>query len=343
VALEALPTNRSGKVDRRALPAPGPADRAAAAFVAPRTQEEEILAGIWSQVLGIDRIGAHDDFFDLGGHSLLATQIVSHVRRAFSVELPIRSLFEAPTVAGLAARIWQARSEAAGSAPPLLAAAPRGDEVPLSFAQQRLWFLDRIEPGSAQYNVPTAVRLRGKLDRAALEAALGEVVRRHEVLRTTFGAVEGRPVQVIAAESRVSLPLSDLTHLPPGERDAAAREIAEAEGRRPFDLERGPLLRARLVKIGEEEHLLSIVMHHIVSDGWSMGVLVREVAALYEAFSGGKPSPLSELPLQYADFARWQREWLSGEALERELDHWRRELSGAPPLLELPTDRPRPA
>jgi hypothetical protein len=221
--------------------------------------------------------------------------------------------------------------------------ANRSEERPLSFAQQRLWFLDQLEPGSPLYNVSLVVRLTGQLDVAILARALTEVVRRHEVLRTTFSLVDGQPVQVIREVTPVPLALIGLTALPAQERESESRHFVNAEARRPFDLSGGPLLRARLVKLDEQEHVLVLVMHHIVSDGWSTGVLVREVSTLYEAFSAGRPSPLGELPIQYADYAVWQRQRLTGELLEEELSYWKKQLAGAPPVLELPTDRARPA
>jgi len=221
-----------------------------------------------------------------------------------------------------------------------------GEDVfvfPMSFAQQRLWFLDQLEPGSAAYNIPAAIHLTGPLNMAALEQSLNEIVQRHEVLRTTFAIVEGQPVQVIAPTLTLTLPVVDPSNLPETEREAEARRLATEEARRPFDLARGPLLRTTLLRLGEEEHVLLLTMHHTVSDGWSMGVLYRELSALYEALSKGKPSPLPELPIQYADFAVWQRQWLQGGDLEAQLSYWKKQLAGFPSLLNLPTDRPRPA
>jgi hypothetical protein len=284
-------------------------------------------------------VGIHDDFFELGGHSLLATQLVSRMRDRFQVELPLRELFEARTVAGLA--VILSRSKPERLAPPLLRA-PRDRDLPLSFAQQRLWFLDRLIPGQAFYNLPAGVRLKGELDVPALLGTFDEILRRHEVLRTCFPLVEGRPVQVIAPSRGSSVPLIDLSSLEPPARARATAELAGAEARRPFELDRGPLVRFRLLRLDENEHVALLTLHHIVSDGWSMGVMTREVAVLYEAFSRGLPSPLPDLEVQYADFAYWQRQWLTGEVLERQLDYWRRQLEGMS-TLELPTDRPRPS
>ncbi|HEX7182532.1 MAG TPA: amino acid adenylation domain-containing protein [Thermoanaerobaculia bacterium] len=341
VVMDALPLNANGKVDRRALPEPDWERSRGKGYAAPRGPLEELLAGIFAEVLRTEAVGADDDFFGLGGHSLLATQVISRVRELCRVELPLRRLFEAPTVAGLAAHVEAAQRAERGAAPPPLVRAPRRGHPPASFAQERLWFLGRLGAGGASYNVPGAFLLSGRLDPAALAAALNEVVRRHEALRATFATVEERVVQVVAPSLALPLPFVDLDGLP--DAGAEARRLAAAEARRTFDLARGPLVRTVLLRLGPREHVLLLTMHHIVSDGWSMGVLVRELSALYEAFVQGKPSPLPELPLQYADFAVWQRSWLRGEALEAQLAYWRQRLAGAPELLELPADRPRPA
>ncbi|WP_444546333.1 non-ribosomal peptide synthase/polyketide synthase [Archangium lansingense] len=344
VALEALPLTANGKVDRKALPAPDFRGTEQEDFSVPRTETEERLAAIFAEVLGLERVGIHGDFFAQGGHSLLATQAISRIRSAFGIELPLRELFEAPTVAALAERVRRVMGRGSAlAAPPLEPRADRQAAAPVSFAQQRLWFLDQLEPGNAFYNVLAVVRLQGALDVGALERSFEELVRRHESLRTTFRAEGGMPVQVISPEARVVLEVEDLRELPEAGREAEARRRSEQEAQRSFDLSRGPLLRTKLLKQGEREHVLVLVMHHIVSDGWSMGILVREVAGLYEAYSKGKPSPLAELPVQYADYAAWQREWLRGEVLEEQLGYWRNQLEGAPPVLELPTDKPRPA
>jgi amino acid adenylation domain-containing protein len=343
VTLEALPLSPNGKIDRKALPAPQEVPAQQQDAGAPRTPAEEIVAGVWAEVLGLERIGPRANFFDLGGHSLLATRVAARLGDLFSINLPVAALFEAPTVAELARRI--AVGQAGGparTAEPIRPAAPE-ERAALSFAQQRLWFLDQWQPGSALYNLAAAMRLSGPLDEAALERSLREVARRHEVLRTTFRAAEGTPVAVIADEPDLSLPVVDLGGLPEGEREAEARRLAAEEARRPFDLSAGPLLRANLVRLGVEDHLLVVAMHHIVSDGWSVGVLNHEVAALYAAYAAGGQSPLPALPVQYADYAAWQRRWLHGEALQEQLDYWRDQLADAPAALDLPTDRPRPA
>ncbi|HEX5724950.1 MAG TPA: condensation domain-containing protein, partial [Longimicrobiaceae bacterium] len=341
VPLERLPLTPSGKVDRKALPAPELAS-AEERYVAPRTPVEEVLAEIWAEMLRLERVGVTESFFELGGHSLLATRVVSRVRQVFGVELPLRALFEGPTVAELAGRVEEMRRAGLPVLPPVVPV-DRDRPLPHSFAQERLWFLERLEGGSAQYSIPAALRLGGALDAAALERALGEVVRRHEALRTVFTEVDGSPVQVIAPFGGFALPVEDLSGLSEVDREAAVRRRAGEEARRGFDLSAGPLFRAALLRLGEEDHVLLLSMHHIVSDGWSLGVLLRELSALYEAYREGRESPLAELPVQYADYAVWQREQLAGEALERQLAYWKERLAGAPELLELPADHPRPA
>ncbi|HEV7518165.1 MAG TPA: amino acid adenylation domain-containing protein, partial [Thermoanaerobaculia bacterium] len=335
----------NGKVDRQALPAPE-WQRAQRSYLAPRTPVEEILAGIWAELLGLPRVGAADHFFDLGGHSLLATRVMSRLRAAFDVEMPLRDLFEAPTLADLAVRVEAALRAGTGRlTPPLVPMAPAQRErpLPLSFAQQRLWFIDQLEPGSPLYNIALSLRVSGPLHSAVLALCLGEVVRRHEALRTVFAAPHGAPVQVIQPAVPFVLPVVDLAGLPASRREAPALTLAGEEAGRPFDLTRGPLLRGALLRLTAGDHVAALTMHHIVSDGWSTGILIREVTALYAAFATGKPSPLPELPVQYADFAAWQHSWLHGEILADEIAFWRRQLAGLPPRLELPTDRPRPA
>ena len=302
--------------------------------MAPRTPTEELLAEIWAKLLDIERVGIHDNFFDLGGHSLLATQVVSRMREAFEVEIPLRRLFEVPTVAGLAESIEAARRAGQNlQAPPILPV-PRDGDLPLSFAQQRLWFIDQLEPGISAYNIPAAVRLKGPLNLAALEQSLNEIVKRHEALRTTFARWMDGPTQVIAPTLTITLPVVDLRELSESERETEVRRLVTAEAQRPFDLSRGPLLRVTLLRLGEEEHVGLLTMHHIVSDGWSTGILIREMAVLYVAFSAGRSSPLPALPIQYADFAHWQRQWLQGEVLETQLAYWKEQLLGAPPLMD---------
>ena len=341
VELPTFPLTPSGKVDRKALPLPGVAAKETG-FVPPRTDTERRLAELWSRTLGVERVGVTDSFFELGGHSLLATRLVSQVRRAFEVELPLRAVFEAPTLEALARRVEESPRLVSGAgAPPPLVARP-GAEPVLGFAQQRLWFLDRLQPGSTAYNIPYAMRLTGALDVAALERGLEAIVQRHEVLRTTFGEQDGQPVARVAARGQVSLGRVDLSGLPVESREVEVRRRAEEEARKPFVLSEGPLLRTALLRLGEAEHVLLVTMHHIVTDGWSTGIFVKELAALYGAFTSGRPSPLAELPLQYADYARWQREWLTDGVLEAQLGYWRQRLAGSPPVLNLPLDRPRP-
>ncbi|HEX2189490.1 MAG TPA: amino acid adenylation domain-containing protein, partial [Longimicrobiaceae bacterium] len=341
VVLDALPRTAAGKVDRRALPAP---DLAAAAEggEAPRTPTEEVLAGVWGAVLGLEAVGRDARFFELGGHSLLAARVVARVREALGVELPLRAVFEEPALAGLAARVDALLGSSAGGRVPPLVRARRDRPLPLSFAQQRLWFIEQLEPGTAAYALTEVLRLRGAPDTAALGRALDEVVRRHEALRTVFAPGADGPVQAVRPAPRGVLAEVELYGLGPA-AEAAARRLADAEVARHFDLERGPLFRATLLRAAPDDALLLLSMHHAVSDGWSMGVLKRELSALYAAFTRGGASPLPELPFQYADYAAWQREWLRGEALERQADYWRGRLAGAPPLLELPTDFARPA
>jgi amino acid adenylation domain-containing protein len=335
VVLDALPLTPNGKVDRRALPAPDET-RSQQDFVAPSTPVEELLSRLWAEVLGIESAGMRDNFFSLGGHSLLATRLVSRVRESFGVELPVRSLFEAPTIRDLAGHVEAALRDHTGQQAPPIIRVSRDERLPLSFAQQRLWFLHELEPSSSFYNVPVAVRLRGRLQIDAMQRTLNEIVRRHESLRTSFPTVDAQPVQSIAPALVLDLPLMDVST----EHEAQVRATEEA--RLPFNLATGPLIRASLVRLGAEDHVLLVTMHHIVSDGWSMGVLIKEVGALYRAFIEDEPSPLSELPVQYADFAVWQRRWLSGEVFETHWGYWRRQLGGELPVLNLPTDKPRP-
>jgi amino acid adenylation domain-containing protein len=339
VSMEGLPRTPSGKLDRNALPAPehGTAD---ADSVAPRTELERTLAEIWTGVLGVERIGVRDGFFALGGHSLLAVRVLSRIREALHVDLPPLALFESPTVEALAMRIEAAAGAGTGRIPPP-AVPERPDALPLSFGQERLWFLDRLHPGTALYNVPAALRLRGALDVHALERALGALVGRHEALRTTFPEVDGAPVQVIAPFDGFSLPVEDLSAAEDAEREAKRRAAAEAV--RPFDLAAGPLFRALLPRLGDDDRLLLITIHHIVFDGWSLGILLRELSSLYKAYKNGAESHLPPHTLDYADFALLQRERLRGEVLEAQLAYWRERLAGAPALLELPADHPRPA
>ncbi|MEO5726166.1 MAG: condensation domain-containing protein, partial [Byssovorax sp.] len=346
VVLDALPLTSSGKIDRRALPAPDLAAGAGAgeerSHVAPRGPVEEALAGIFAEVLEITDVSATADFFELGGHSLLATQVKARIAATLQVEIPLQAMFEAPTVAALAARVDVALSAGRGLAAPPLTRIDHGSAAPLSFGQERLWFLAQLEPDDRSYNIPLGVHFEGPLDRRALAAALRELRCRHEVLRTTMEVVDQRPVAILHDDAEVALPVISLAALAPPEREATLQKQAAEEGRRAFDLARGPLLRACLFELGTEDHVLLLVVYHIVSDGWSNGILNRELTALYRAFVAGKPSPLPELPIQYADFAAWQRRWLQGDALSQLLAYWKTQLAFAPHTLDLPSDRPRP-
>jgi amino acid adenylation domain-containing protein/FkbM family methyltransferase len=344
VKLPRLPLSRHGKVDRSRLPAPEEiASDEVVEQVLTQSAVEELLIGIWSEVLQLKRVGRDENFFELGGHSLLATQVMSRVREAFEIEVPLRELFEHPTIRELGESIERELGQGVRVEAPPIVKVDREKELPLSFAQQRLWFFDQMEPGSDFYNVPAAVRLTGWLDVEALERTLTEVVRRHEVLRTTFATKDGRPVQLIHPAAAVKLPLVELSHLRAEEREEKVTQLAQAEAAQPFDLSHGPLLRAQLLRLSESEHVVLFNMHHIVSDGWSIAVLIKEVGALYTTFSAGEPSPLEDLSIQYADFALWQRDYLEGDRLEQQLAYWRRQLHDAPTLLDLPTDHPRPA
>ncbi|WP_445310266.1 amino acid adenylation domain-containing protein [Microcoleus vaginatus] len=352
VQLEAVPLTPNGKVDRRALPVPD-ATRTDLEedFVAPRTPVEKVLVEIWAEVLGVERVGIHDKFLELGGHSLLAIRIVSRLRDTLKVELPISSLFASPTVADLAKRI-----EAGDREKPFLQAPPirpvsRNQNLPLSWNQQRLWFLAQLEPNSPVYNEPFTIRFGGAIDVDALSKALNEIIKRHESLRERFITIDGQPVQVIDPPSTFNLAVVDLRQFPEDQREAEALRLATRESKQLFDLTSGPLLRATLIQLASEDYRLFMTVHHIVIDGVSIySVFVPELAALYEAFSTDKPSlrhatltPLAELPIQYADFTLWQRQWLAGEILESQLDYWKQQLRGDLPVLQLPYDRPRPA
>ncbi|MGC2777759.1 MAG: amino acid adenylation domain-containing protein [Bradyrhizobium sp.] len=343
VLLGELPRSPHGKLDRRALPAPD-LGAVTGTYAAPRTPVEETLAAIWCEVLKRDRIGIDDHFFELGGHSLLATRVMARLRDALEVELPLRALFEAPTVRELAGRIEAEQPGDAGAAlPPLLRLSDRPDQLAMSYAQERLWFLDQLGLVGAAYNMPFALRLEGALDVVALERSLSELVRRHETLRTHFAVVDGQGLQVIDAAGSFCLVQPDLSGLGAEAQEAEVRRLVQEEVSHRFELTRGPLFRATLIRVGARDHVLLTTMHHIVSDGWSIGVLTREVAALYEAFSQGRPSPLAELTVQYADYALWQRSWLEGEVLQQQVGYWKAHLQGAPAALELPTDRGRSA
>ncbi|TDR34920.1 amino acid adenylation domain-containing protein, partial [Tahibacter aquaticus] len=335
VLLAQLPLTPNGKVDKAALPEP---ERQAQVFVAPQGETETTLAAIWARVLKLDAISREANFFDLGGHSLLATRVVSEIGKHFGKPIAVRALFEQPVLAQLAAHVdAQAR---AGYAP--IATIGRDGPLALSFAQQRLWFIDRLEGGSAQYNMPMALRLQGHLDRTALQQALDALVARHEVFRTLYAEVDGAAVQLIQAAASVTVRYDDLRELATAAREARLQQLTAQEAGRAFDLSRDPLLRCALVQMDEADHALLFTMHHIVSDGWSLGVLVREFAALYGARVRGETAVLPALPVQYADYAAWQRERLQGANLQGHLEYWRRQLANLPVVHSLPLDKPRP-
>ena len=308
----------------------------------PRNPVEEIVIGIFEEVLKLDRVGRQDNFFEMGGHSLLLTQVISRVRKVSGVEIGVRSIFDAPTAEGLAGLIEEAMRRGRKDEAPPLVRVERGERTPLSFAQQRLWFIDQLEPGNAAYNIPGAVRLEGSLNLESLEHSINEIVKRHEVLRTRFEMRAGEPVQVIDKWEPRRLEVEDLTSLPPEEKEREVRRRMKEETLTGFDLSAGPLLRVKALKLGDAEHVALYTMHHIVSDAWSMVVLMREVAALYDAINEGRESPLPDLTIQYADYACWQRRYLSGETMERRLQYWKQRLDGNLHLLNLPCDHPRP-
>ena len=344
VALDALPITASGKLDRRALPEPdwsGDGAVREAEFVAPRTPAERQLAAIWSEVLHIQRAGAHDNFFDLGGHSLLAVQVVSRINRELDLSIPLRDLFEAPTLAALAQRVEAARQAGSHADLPPIRPVLRNVPLPMSYSQEPFWVISHLEQGPPPYVMHDVDQLNGFLDAPALERAFNELLRRHESLRTTFVEVGRDLVQVIAPYQPRPLRVVDMSQLPAETRRDEVRRYARAQSQQPVDLAKGPLVRVELVKLGEEEHLLLVGMHHIIFDGWSMTVLAREMFTAYLAFSAGLPPPLPELPIQYADYAVWQRQRLQGEVLDRLRGYWLGKLKDLP-ALELLRDRPRP-
>jgi amino acid adenylation domain-containing protein len=344
IRLPALPLMPGGKVDRRALPPPNEAMSVPEEpFVGPRTAIEQQVAASWSELLGQGRVGIHDNFFELGAHSLLAMQLISRLSDAMQVDIPLRSFFETPTVVGLASAIETALQGARGQQTTAIQLASRAQALPASIAQEHIWIVDQVLQGLALFNILHAIRLRGLCDLTILQRSCDEIIRRHEALRTTFAAVGGRLVQVIAPTLSVPVTVLDLRALSTHERERNARQLAEAEVRRPFDLDQGPLLRLHLLGMDVQEHLLLVTMHHIVADGWSLGVLAHELAVLYDAFSAGEPSPLPELRIQYADFAHWQRQWRGHGVMAAQLAYWREQLRAPLPVLELPMDRPRGA
>jgi amino acid adenylation domain-containing protein len=350
VFVREIPTGATGKVrriglaerlDLPALDQGQPAEKTG--YTAPRTPAEAELARIWAQALGLKRVDVRDDFFELGGHSLLATQLISRIRETMYVEISFLSFFETPTVADMAESIEAASRVGSALQAPPIHPVPKDRVIPLSYAQERLWFLDQLEPSCAAYNMASLFRLKGPLNVTALKQSLSEIVRRHEILRTTFPAEDGRPVQAIAPALPWMLPVVDLRQVPGHKREVQVRALAREEGQRPFDMAQGPLQRAMLLRLAAEEHVLLLIIHHSIFDGWSMGVFVQELTELYPAFCAGQPPSLPKLPIQYVDYATWQRQLLQGEVLDRQLAYWKQQLAGAPAVLELPSDQPRPA
>ncbi|WP_293116829.1 non-ribosomal peptide synthetase [Okeania sp. SIO1I7] len=343
VVLSQLPLTPNGKVDRKALPAPDLTSSLLREFVAPQTKTEKALAEILVEVLGIEKVGIHDNFFDLGGHSLLATQVVSRVRNILNVELSLQSLFESSDVASLAKEldIYLAQTEGIEA----VAITPRkqnGNLPPLSFAQQRLWFIEKTGLSENAYNQPLTIHLVGQLDLVALQQSLNQIINRHETLRTNFAEINGTPVQVIRPPFELELPQQDLSQLTLSQQATQLQHLLKTENEKQFDLEQDLPIRALLLQLGAKEHILQVTLHHIASDGWSLTVFTKELSVHYTAAVENQPSSLPELPIQYADFAVWQRDYLQGETLQTQLGYWKQKLKGLPQL-QLPTDYPRPA
>ncbi|WP_411378981.1 non-ribosomal peptide synthetase [Pseudomonas sp. MPB26] len=339
IRLDAMPLSPSGKLDRRALPDPVWQTRE---HVEPETPLQQQIAAIWREVLGLPRVGLRDDFFALGGHSLLATQIISRTRQACDVELPLRILFEASELGAFAEQVGLIQASGQRNQQTAIAKVDRSQPVPLSYSQQRMWFLWQMEPDSPAYNVGGMARLRGVLDVGRFEAALQALIMRHETLRTTFPSIDGVAYQKVSPQTGLRMDWQDVSSLGESERQLRLQQLADQEAHTPFNLETGPLLRACLVKAGEQEHYLVLTLHHIVTEGWAMDIFARELSALYEAFIDERESPLAPLPVQYLDYSVWQRQWLESGERQRQLDYWTAQLGNEHPLLELPGDRPRP-
>ncbi|WP_207238183.1 MULTISPECIES: condensation domain-containing protein, partial [unclassified Pseudomonas] len=334
IFLDRMPLNPNGKLDRQALPKPD-ASQSQHAWVAPVTELEQQIAALWADILGVERVGLADHFFERGGHSLLAMQVVSRLRHALGREVPLKLLFEQPRLERFAAAL-QALEASVGEPVPALLPASREQPLPLSYAQERQWFLWQLDPHSAAYHIPSALRLKGALDRSALQRSFDALVARHESLRTCIQVLPEGARQVIQAQAPVSIALGEVSEI-----DLHAQVAAEIA--RPFDLQAGPLLRVTLLRLAEDEHVLVLVQHHIVSDGWSMQVMVDELVQLYAAFSQGEMPQLPGMPIQYADYALWQRDWMEAGEKARQLAYWRDLLGGEQPVLELPFDHQRPA
>ncbi|MFB2981139.1 amino acid adenylation domain-containing protein [Microseira sp. BLCC-F43] len=337
VLLEKLPLLPNGKLDRNNLPAPN-ISAEIRNYVAPRNPQEQLIADIWAEVLGLEKVGIYDNFLELGGHSLLASLVISRLREALAVELPVSALFESPTVASLSEKIEKlSQQNQTHQTLPILEPIARSVELPLSLIQQRFWILDQIEGANAAYNITRALRLVGSLNLTALQQAIQSIIQRHETLRTSFGMVEGKPVQFIAETVPLTLPLVDLQDLPEVERMAELERLITAEYTQLFELSTAPLLRAKLIRLESDSHVLLVTMHHIISDAWSAGIFLKELSNLYADY------PLPDLPIQYADYAYWQRQWLQNELINTQLNYWQQQLADAPPVIELPTDYPRSA
>ena len=345
VYIDKVPLTSNGKIDRKALPAPDLSSRLVGdEYIAPQTSLEQELCSIWKDVLKIDKIGIYDNFFKLGGHSLLATQVISRIRNVYNIDIPLRALFEHPTIESLSQTVHSLKKENILSSLPPLIPMERNGPLPLSFAQQRLWFLDQLLPEMALYNIPSALKLTGNLNTNALESAINYLIQRHESLRTIFPSTEGEAHQEILPYVEIHLTECsvDLTSLKNREQKSSAQNLAQQEAVTPFNLSTDPLIRIKLLILAKEEHILLITLHHIIFDGWSIEVFFKELSELYNAYLEGKEPSLPPLPIQYADFTLWQREWLQGEVLEQQLSYWKQQLADIPDLLELPTDKPRP-
>ncbi|MCC5667073.1 amino acid adenylation domain-containing protein [Nostoc sp. CHAB 5784] len=341
VFLSALPRTPNGKIDRKALPQGEELPRP---NVTASTPSEELLVGIWQTVLNLKSVGIEDNFFALGGDSLLVIRMIAQIQQVFGVNIPLRQVFETPTIAELARVIASSTLNTPLPSPPLAKGREYDREnLPLSFAQQRLWLLAQLEPDNPSYNVAAALRLSGNLDVAILRQSFTEIVRRHQVLRTSFPPVDGRGIAVVSFDVNIFIPVIDLSSLSASQQHQTVEQLARCESQQPFNLEQSPLLRVNLLYLHPDEHVLLLTIHHIITDGWSVDVLAQEIATFYQAFSQGQPSPLPELAIQYADFAAWQRQWLQDNKFDYQLEYWRQQLQEVPKLLELPIDYPRPA
>ncbi|OYD09603.1 non-ribosomal peptide synthetase [Paludifilum halophilum] len=338
MVLEHIPVNANGKVDQTALPAPDSSHLALQEdFMEPRTDTEKTLTKIWSELIGLDKIGIQDHFFKLGGHSLLAVQVISRIYEATGVRLPLRSIFEKPNIKNIAARIDQQKGR--NHVPKDIEPTGQIANLPLSFAQQRLWFLHQLNPESSVYNMPKCYIIRGTLNLDALKDSLKQLIERHTILRTVFESDgEGYPVQSVLTQSELPLEYKDLSHLPPEEKEESLREIFHREARRPFQMTEGPLFRLQLLRCDEKEHRLIFNMHHMISDGWSIGIMIREISEIYSKICAGTNVNLPPLPVQYGDYALWQKEYLTDEALKNQLIYWKKQLGGEIPSLQLPVD-----